>query len=429
MNGFQTALLPNAVQAAQTLWTPLSKAALLRQRQSHNLRALVRHAAQQVPYYRTLFAKAGIRPESIQCVEDLQRIPITDKSDLRKLPLQERIPEGVAPGALHVFNTSGTTGRPLDVAVSKRDHMINRALMLRVLHHYGMKPWHSKMSIKGAAVPAADRSWHARLGLYRRGWISATLPPEEWVRGLDAFKPDYLLGYFLTLQLMARALKEAPGAHARPRCILSTSGVLGAAARSTIADGFGAPVLDVYASWEGGIMAWECRDCGAYHVNSDQVIIEVLRDGRPVAPGEEGEAVITNLHSRGMPIIRYRQGDVLVRGGASPCRCVLPTLQAIHGRTADAIRLPSGRTMTPHGLMIIIDHIPGIERWRLVQPDPARIRIQLVHTDAFDAAAAERLRRKLGALLKEDVAIVLEPVQDLPYAPNEKYRLVVSEAP
>jgi hypothetical protein len=52
-----------------------------------------------------------------------------------------------------------------------------------------------------------------------------------------------------------------------------------------------------------------------------------------------------------------------------------------------------------------------------------------VHTDAFDAAAAERLRRKLGALLKEDVAIVLEPVQDLPYAPNEKYRLVVSEAP
>ena len=67
-------------------------------------------------------------------------------------------------------------------------------------------------------------------------------------------------------------------------------------------------------------MAWECPRCEGYHINADWIIVELLENGVPVPPGEEGDVVITNLHNHGMPFIRYAQGDRAVRYSGTPCR-------------------------------------------------------------------------------------------------------------
>ncbi len=397
-------------------------------RASARLVRLVRHAAARVPYYRDLFARAGLAPESIRGLEDLERIPLTSREDLQPLPISARVAEGVPERTLKELSTSGSSGRPLLIKVSAGDEEINQALLLRTLIHYGMKPWHSKMSMVGKDKLPVDDSWHAKLGLYRRLYISARWPPDRWVTELERTRPDYILGYCLTLRLMARALRERGVDGVRPRGILTTAGVLDEGAREEIQQAFGCPVVDLYASWEGGIMAWECRACGGYHVNADWVIVEILKDGRPAGPGEEGEVVITNLHSMGMPFIRYRQNDIAARHpGAPACGCGLPLIRSIWGRTADMIVLPSGRMASPHAFMVALDRTPGLAKWRLVQVEKARFRVETVPGPELNAEAEESVRKELYNLVGRPVQVDIVRVDHLPAGEGGKYRPVVCE--
>jgi phenylacetate-CoA ligase len=399
----------------------------IRQRQRERLTALVRHAADHVPYYRRRFREANLKPEDIRGPEDLSRLPVIRRSELQQLSDTDLLPDNMPTKALTTFKTSGTTGRPLAIRVSPFDLHINNMLSLRILLHHGMRPWHRKMSVRADTDVPRDHAWHARLGLFRRAWISAQGSGDHWVETLRAFRPHYLFGYGLTLRLMARALQAHSEAGVRPRCVLATSGVLDRATREEIGQGFGCPVFDVYASWEGGIMAWECKHCGAYHVNSDWVILEVLKDGRPARPGEEGEVVITNLHSFGMPFIRYAQGDIVaIPADTTPCAISLPTLAGIHGRVADMIMLPSGESLSPHAFFQLMDHMPGIARWRLTQTEYDTFVAEIVCGDGCDASLDQYIQAGLTRLVGAPVQLQILRKDALPSDAGMKYRAVVS---
>jgi phenylacetate-CoA ligase len=121
--------------------------------------------------------------------------------------------------------------------------------------------------------------------------------------------------------------------------------------RSRIKRGFSAPVYDMYGSNEFNLLAWQCPKSDHFHVCDDIVIVEILRDGDPVEEGEQGEVVVTGLFSRTMPFIRYRTGDLAIKG-AEVCDCGQPfsTLGAIQGRTADYLKLPDGRLVHPFAI-------------------------------------------------------------------------------
>src|SRR2546422_7938101 len=85
---------------------------------------------------------------------------------------------------------------------------------------------------------------------------------------------------------------------------------------------FGCRVHDSYGSAEMVALVTEC-DRGRLHVSPEVGVVEVLRDGRPVGPGEAGELVCTGLLNEAMPLIRYRTGDVAVQG-SGPCPCGRP---------------------------------------------------------------------------------------------------------
>jgi len=248
------------------------------------------------------------------------------------------------------------------------------------------------------------------------------------VTELQQRKPDYLFGYCMTLRLIARSLKERAITTVRPRVIVTTSGVLDSNTRKEIADAFQCPVHDLYASWEGGILAWECDACGGYHVNSDWAVLEVLNDGRPAKPGEEGEVVITNLHSMGMPFVRYRQGDMVVREERQPsCGCHLPLVRSICGRRPDMIVLPSGRLASPHAFMVMLDHVKGIQQWRLTQREKAHFRLDVMASPEFGADSEVTVRNGLFNLVGRPVAVDIVRVESLPATDSGKFRYVISE--
>jgi len=395
--------------------------------QDGKLRCLVRHAYDKVPYYRRLFDSAGVRPEDITGVEDLLRLPVTSREDLMRLPQEEILARGLDPHRCRQAMTSGSTGIPLTILHRRQDQTkINLAWGRAYLAH-GFKPWQRMAGFTGQRDIPRSKPWYEHLGLMRRRVLSTWDDPSQWISELRTWQPQALSGYVMTLKLLASAMEAQEVTDVRPKVIFQCSGLLDEVSRRFLHSVFGAKIVDIYGSAEGGCIAWECETCSGYHVNSDMVIVELLDDGKPVPPGDEGEVVITNLHSYAMPFIRYRQADVAVWAeGPSRCGRGFPLMRVIAGRLGDFITLPSGKKLSPHHFFIALDTAVGIARWRLIQETRHRLRAEVVVNPSSSDRASEAAKANLEAIVGDEMEIIVSEVPSLPYDPSQKFRSVLS---
>ena len=184
-------------------------------------------------------------------------------------------------------------------------------------------------------------------------------------------------------------------------------------------EALGAPIVDFYGCNELNLIAWQCpAGAGTYHVCDDAHVIEVVgRDGSAVAVGERGDVVATSLFSRTMPIVRYRVGDVAVRGPERcPCGAAFSTLLDVCGRTIDGFDLGDGRPLHPWEILNVVRTRLGWARQlQLVQQsrDAIVLRVVPLHPpDAADVAAIESAARAaLGGRARFDLEVTasIEP--------------------
>ncbi len=261
----------------------------------------------------------------------------------------------------------------------------------------------------------------------RRKTLSTWDDPAQWIAELRIWQPQALTGYVMTLKLLATAMQSQRVTDINLSVIFQSSGLLDEGSRRLLGSVFGSKIVDIYGSAEGGCIAWECETCSGYHVNSDMVIVELLDDGKPVAPDSEGEVVITNLHSYAMPFIRYRQGDVgRWAEGPSQCGRGLPMMRIIEGRLGDFITLPSGKKLSPHHFFIALDTAVGVAQWRLVQETPHRLRAEVVADQNLGDRACQVAKANLEAVVGEEMDIFVSEVPSLPHNPSQKFRSVLS---
>ena len=114
--------------------------------------------------------------------------------------------------------------------------------------------------------------------------------------------------------------------------------------RATCQQVFGVKVVDMYSSQEVGYIALQCPEHEHYHVQAENLLVEVLaEDGRGCGPGEVGRVVVTTLHNFAMPLLRYDIGDYAEVGASCPCGRGLGVLTRILGRQRNLLVLPDGR--------------------------------------------------------------------------------------
>jgi phenylacetate-CoA ligase len=157
---------------------------------------------------------------------------------------------------------------------------------------------------------------------------------------------------------------------------------------------------DAYSANEVGYIALQCPDGPRYHVQSESLLVEVLRDdGGPCGPGETGRVVLTTLHNLAMPLIRYDIGDYAEVGPPCPCGRGLPVLRRILGRTRNMLRLPTGEARWP---------VPGAAGFRERAPVRQYQVIQTTLTDLLLRLVVERpLTGEEEALLREKLVTSL----------------------
>ena len=393
------------------------------------LRRIIRHAYEKVPYYRELFDRAGVAPEEFKTAEDLARIPVTEKRHLRKEPEERLLAAGTDAKRLILRTTTGSTGEPFTIMKTKSDEFLYHVSRLRVMQDLGLQPLDRMAQIARRSNRQAPLSWRLiqRFGLFRQDRVYLGDAPGQIADALQKMKPDIVTG---DASVMDRVSLELAGRRreCHPRFVVTGGGMLNTGMRKRIREGFSADVYDTYGSEEMSIIAWECRETGLYHVREDNVVAEVLENGRPVKEGERGEVDVTALLFRAMPFLRYRLGDEAVKGpDVCPCGKPFSTLKEISGRATDYLRLPDGREIYAAVVAYILqEHIAWIERYELVQESRDRVVLRIVVFDTPRADVLAMLKDKIAGLLSPGVDVQIELVSEIQPGPGGKYRVLRS---
>jgi phenylacetate-CoA ligase len=395
--------------------------------QRNKLRLLVSHAYEHVPYYRQLFDSNRIKPEDISGVEDLNKIPVTDKAVMRSLKRTDIIAKNIdLRECVEVF-TSGSTGMPANIYFTRADYELLDLVYLRSFLANGLRFRHKRAFILDPHSFETKKCWYHWFGLATYVNISCFLETEKQVQVLKDKMPDFIHGYPSSLSQIAKFILDFGIEGVRPHIISTSAELLHQKDRQLIDSAFGAVIYDRYAARECGNIAWECNEHKGYHINIDSIVVEFLKDGRPVDPGERGDVVVTNLHSYAMPFIRYRIGDVAVPSYKEcPCGIKLPLMEIIEGRDEDFIVLKNGKKISPMMVTCTLDHIPGLRQFRVIQEDVGLLIAVLAKGEGFGADTVHRVEKQLKTILDEEMDIKCELVDNIPREPSGKVRAVVS---
>ncbi|MCX7893479.1 MAG: AMP-binding protein [Burkholderiales bacterium] len=400
--------------------------------QLERLNALLARAQAHVPYYERLFRRAGFEPARMRSVADLAALPLLAKADIRAH--LEELKADDARG-LARFNTGGSSGEPLIFYIGSERVSHDVAAKWRATRWWGVDIGDPEIVVWGSPIElkAQDRIRALRDRLMRTELLPAF---EMSAKKLDAFvaairarRPRMLFGYPSALAFIA--------AHAERRGIAMddlgikvafvTSERLYDDQRERIERVFGCRVANGYGGRDAGFIAHQCPS-GGMHVTAEDVVVEVVdAGGRPLAPGEAGEIVVTHLATGDFPFVRYRTGDVGVLDD-KPCACGrgLPLLADIQGRTTDFVVAQDGTVMHGLALIYILRDLPGLQAFKIEQESLDRTRVLLVPGEGFDAQAVETIRAGFRARLGAGVKIETEIVPELAPERSGKFRYVVS---
>ncbi|WP_405969917.1 phenylacetate--CoA ligase [Streptomyces sp. NBC_00988] len=337
----------------------------LRTLQLERLRASLRHAYANVPFYRRSFDSAGIHPDDCRALSDLALFPFTTKLDLR-----DNYPYGMfavpEDRIRRIHASSGTTGRPTVVGYTEDDLSMWADVVARSIHAAGGRPGDKVHVAYGYGLFTGGLGAH-----YGAERLGCTVIPASGgmtarqVQIIQDFKPEIIM---VTPSYMLTLLDEFERQGVDPRGTSLRVGIFGAEPwteqmRLEIEERFAIDAVDIYGLSEviGPGVAQECVETkDGLHIWEDHFFPEVVDpiSGEVLPEGEKGELVFTSLTKEAMPVIRYRTRDLtrLLPGTARPA---FRRMEKVTGRSDDMVIL-RGVNLFPTQIEEIVLRTPGV---------------------------------------------------------------------
>jgi phenylacetate-CoA ligase len=396
--------------------------------QIKKFRGILIHAYDNVPFYHERLKNAGIKPDDVRTIDDIDKIPLTTKRDLQGTPLSQMIAKDVNIDRCVKNRTGGSTGLPLITLSDKRTDDIDAAMWLRAFFENGMRLRDRKVEIRD------PRNFHKKtllehFGILSREYVSIFDDVRTQAAFLVKQNPDIIESYPTSMEILANFFTRQKMS-IKPRSVFTLAELLDKKSRELITKVFETELFDYYGSSEIGLISWECHEHNGYHTNADNLIMQFVdSDGNPVGTGEPGEIVCTSLNNYTMPMIRYKQGDIGT-GIKDPCPCGirLPLMQIIGGRKDDFLEATDGRMIAPTVFFPYpFENVKGIEQFRVIQESRDKLRIQLVVKEGFDLQLLERARKEIQRVFGEDMGVEFEFLNEITRDPSGKLRKVISK--
>ncbi len=412
------------------IWNPeyeCMERSALHDLQLRRLQMSVSWAYERVTYYRDRMDELGVRPRDIKSLDDVRKLPFTDKTALRDtypfgmfaLPLED---------VVRIHSSSGTTGKPIVVGYSRGDINTWSELTARVAAAAGVH--------KGDLVDMAflygmfTGGWGMHYGIER---IGATIIPAgsgqterhlmmmaDWGTTVLVGTPSYAL--YLAEQGIEQGVDFSK---LKLRLGLFGGEPASEKMRAEIEEKLGIVATDNYGLSElmGPGVSGECECRCGMHLSEDHFLCEIVDPdtGEPVPYGEEGELVVTTLTKEAFPVMRYRTHDLTVLD-PSRCECGRTTarMRRVRQRTDDMLII-RGVNVFPSQIEDVLFQIEGVRPHYLIVVDRKRnlddmeVRIEVeasVFSDimadmvAFQQKVADKLQSVLGLRAR---VVLVEP--------------------
>lgn len=390
------------------------------------LKDTVKQVWDKVPAYRKKMEDAGVKPEDIQSLKDLAKMPFVTKQDLR-----DNYPFGLfaveKEDLVRIHASSGTTGKPTVVGYTKRDLEMWTECVSRIAVMGGATKQDVAQICFGYGMFTGALGLH--FGLEN---IGATLVPsstgnsEKQIMYMKDFGTTLLVAtpsYALRLAEVALSMGIDPKKDLNVKIGLVGSELLTEAMREEMHKLWGDDMLVTsnYGMSElmGPGVSGECEHMCGMHINEDYFIPEIIdpKTGEVLPPGEKGELVVTCIYKEGLPLIRYRTKDV-TRLIYEPCKCGRTTcrMENLDGRTDDMLKI-RGVNVFPSQIeevILSVDEIGPHYEIILTRKDHAdrmEIRVELLkETDSYKELEEieKKIKSKLRIVLGLDAKISLE---------------------
>jgi phenylacetate-CoA ligase len=397
-----------------------------------DLRALLEHA-KRTTYYRELFASIGFDPRDVSSRDDLDELPL-----LTREIVHERYDDLLDPtrGTTIRKGTAGTTGRPLRFEYSNASEAWRQAERLRA---YGWAGYHQGLPTvhfwaDGAALPQGLNAAKVRVdrALRREVYLNAIRQDETSLRRavdvIRRMRARVIIGYATATALFARFVTDH-GLRDWERDIPVICGAerLLVPDRVAIERAFG-PVFETYGSRETMLIGAECGTHAGLHLSEENLVVEVVADGKSVPAGESGDVVITDLHNYAMPFIRYANGDMATMASGR-CRCgrALRRLEGVDGRRCDTLRDPAGAPIPGMSYMALFARKDDLlKQFQVVQRREGDVVLKIVPGSDWSDGAFAEVERRFAATLR-GTPFRVEKHDAIPAGASRKHRSVVVE--
>ena len=389
----------------------------LQELQLTRLKDTVKHAANS-PFYKEVFEKNGITPDSIQTLDDLRKIPFTTKNDLRShypfgmaaIPIQK---------CVRIHSSSGTTGNPTVVLHSAKDLDQWANQVARCMYMVGLRDTDVFQNTSGYGMFTGGLGF--QYGAERLGALTVPAAAGNTKRQIK-FITDFGTTCLHIIPSYATRLAEVMyemGIDPRRDTKLHTV-CIGAEPhseeqRKRIEQLLGVKAYNCFGMSEmnGPGVAFECPEQNGLHIWEDYVIPEIINPNtlEPVPEGEIGELVLTTINREAMPLLRYRTRD-LTRfiPGECPCGRTHRRLARFVGRSDDMIIL-KGVNIFPIQIEKILMNFKELGSNYLITietvgyNDEMLIEVELSDLFTDDYSALQRLAKEVTRQLKDELLL------------------------
>lgn len=412
----------------------------LEEYQMQQLRKLLDHAYENVPYYGRVFDERGLKPKDIQDFDDLRKLPCLTKEIIQE-NLSDMVARNYPESKLQYCTTGGSTGISLGFYHEKGVSAAKeQAFMFTQWNRVGFKIGDRCVTLRGNVVQSASKGkfWeydpiNKNLILSSYHMTDETLP--KYIAKIREFRPAFIQAYPSAITILARFMRKN---NVKPffsvKAILCGSENLYPWQRKLLEGVFRCRVYSWYGHSEQAVLAGECEKSTCYHIFPEYGFVELIDKEAELLTKENklGEIVATGFNNYVCPFIRYRTMDLAVPTSIK-CECGrnYPLIEKVEGRLQELVVTEDGRAITLTAL-IFAQHFEAfskVKEMQLVQEKEGEITVKVVKSLQYSANDENEILSKMQRAVGSGLDVSFDYVNYIPRTQSGKYRFLIQKLP
>lgn len=400
--------------------------------QEERLRELIKHSVETVPYYNDLFKKINLRVTDIKTLDDLQKLPLLNKTIIKSEGISRFISSSYSTKNLIKSSSSGSTGEPLFYFRTNEAYSMNIAANLRGWYWMGYRLGDKFVKLSNALRESNLK--RIQDFLTRNLYISTDPLCDDNFRvilnRIAKYQPVFIRCYPDPLIFLARYLKIYPNNSFNLKAINTTGNTLFSETRKEIETAFGCKIFDSYGS-EGNSIIFECPTHSCYHSTMEYGITEILDENDNKIEKGSGRLISTDLWNFANPFIRYDTQD-LVELYDKKCNCkrsLLPILRII-GRDNDVLEFNNVGRFIVHNFTGFFQNDNtllkrSVDQFQIVKKKDGSVSFNLVVNKNFDITVQKYICNYWEN--KFNTRVNINIVDTIPLTKSNKRKFIINE--